>query len=447
MTDKNGTAVAFGTATTITFTNGVATVSGASNGVMRLYKAETASIVVSDGTIGNGTGLPVTVSVGPAAKLAFTQQPGGSTGGVAFATQPTVAVQDLAGNTVTTDTSPVTLALTVPGGATLSCTSNPVAAVTGVASFAGCRVNVAGSYTLTATDGGLTAAVSSSFTIDAPTTLPARATGSWNAVDTWTAVALPGTISSLTTSRTVTGTGTAFLSQLHVGDRILRGNGTTSIGIVQSIASDTSLTLTANASSTNTNIAYTARRLPTATDAVSVAGSFTVTIPAAYAAVASSLTIGSPANTLSQTVTLAAATSTLTTGGDVTVSAPNGSATRTLAVAAGTLSVGGGMYLGAGSSGNPSSRVNRVTMTTGTATVAGNLVFNAGNFPSVHPAQNQISDLEHGDVQPGRHVHDQQWRRHAGRDGLPRHDEHVQLQRLRPRRRSRSASAASPTRT
>ncbi len=109
------------------------------------------------------------MNVGPASKLAFTQQPGGSTGGVAFATQPTVAVQDLAGNTVTTDTSPVTLALTVPGGATLSCTSNPVAAVTGVASFAGCRVNVAGSFTLTATDGGLTAAVSSSFTIEAPT--------------------------------------------------------------------------------------------------------------------------------------------------------------------------------------------------------------------------------------------------------------------------------------
>ena len=86
------------------------------------------------------------MNVGPASKLAFTQQPGDSTGGVAFATQPTVAVQDLAGNTVTTDTSPVTLALTVPGGATLSCTSNPVAAVTGVASFAGCRVNVAGSY-------------------------------------------------------------------------------------------------------------------------------------------------------------------------------------------------------------------------------------------------------------------------------------------------------------
>ena len=54
VTGKNGTAVAFGTATTITFTNGVATVSGASNGVMRLYKAETANIVVSDGTIGNG---------------------------------------------------------------------------------------------------------------------------------------------------------------------------------------------------------------------------------------------------------------------------------------------------------------------------------------------------------------------------------------------------------
>ena len=49
------------------------------------------------------------------------------------------------------------------------------------------------------------------------------------------------------------------------------------------------------------------------------------------------------------------------------------------------------MYLSAGASGTPSSRVNRVTMTTGTATVAGDLVFNAGNFAGVHPSQNQIT--------------------------------------------------------
>ena len=61
MSNATGTAVNFGSNTTITFTNGVATVTGSNNGVMTLYKVGAASIVVSDGTINNGTGLAVTV--------------------------------------------------------------------------------------------------------------------------------------------------------------------------------------------------------------------------------------------------------------------------------------------------------------------------------------------------------------------------------------------------
>ena len=63
VTDAAGTRVNFGTATAITFTNGVASVSGSSNGVMRLYRGGTFSIVVSDGTYTNGGGLAVTVTV------------------------------------------------------------------------------------------------------------------------------------------------------------------------------------------------------------------------------------------------------------------------------------------------------------------------------------------------------------------------------------------------
>jgi hypothetical protein len=51
--DKSGTAVNFGTAETITFSNGVATATGSRNGVMTLYKAGSANITVSDGTINN----------------------------------------------------------------------------------------------------------------------------------------------------------------------------------------------------------------------------------------------------------------------------------------------------------------------------------------------------------------------------------------------------------
>ena len=76
-------------------------------------------------------------------------------------------MQDAGGNTVTTDTSSVTLTLTTPGGGSLACTPNPKAAVAGVATFAGCKVDKSGSYTLTATDGALATGASSSFTITA----------------------------------------------------------------------------------------------------------------------------------------------------------------------------------------------------------------------------------------------------------------------------------------
>ena len=117
VTDSGGVARNFGTPETISFSAGAANVSGGANGVMRLYKAETASVVVSDGTISNGSGLSITVNPAAAAKLAFTQQPSNSTGGVAFATQPRVGIQDQFGNAVTTDTSNVTLAIgTNPAG-------------------------------------------------------------------------------------------------------------------------------------------------------------------------------------------------------------------------------------------------------------------------------------------------------------------------------------------
>jgi alpha-tubulin suppressor-like RCC1 family protein len=63
VTDAGGTVRAFGGPMTVNFTNGVASVSGGANGVMRLYRAGTVSIVVTDGTYSNGGGLSVTVHV------------------------------------------------------------------------------------------------------------------------------------------------------------------------------------------------------------------------------------------------------------------------------------------------------------------------------------------------------------------------------------------------
>src|SRR5206468_11628863 len=61
------------------------------------------------------------VTVGPAAKLAFTTNPSNATGGTAFATQSAVTVQDAGGNTVTGSTASVTLAIgTNPSSGTLA---------------------------------------------------------------------------------------------------------------------------------------------------------------------------------------------------------------------------------------------------------------------------------------------------------------------------------------
>ena len=109
VTDNTGTPVNFGSATTITFTNGVATISGSANGGLTLDKAESATITVSDGTIGN-TGLNLTVSAAPVNRFGVTA-PATATAGMAFSTT-TLTAQDLYGNTVTSYTGAHTITWT-----------------------------------------------------------------------------------------------------------------------------------------------------------------------------------------------------------------------------------------------------------------------------------------------------------------------------------------------
>jgi len=129
----------------------------------------TATIHIVSGSLTNTDSGTITVTVGSAAKLVFTTQPGGGTGGTAWTTQPVVTVEDAGGNTVTTDTSTVTVAIANnagPGGV-LSGTLTK-AAVAGVANFSsnGLKIDKIGmGYTLTATDGTLTNATSSAFNI------------------------------------------------------------------------------------------------------------------------------------------------------------------------------------------------------------------------------------------------------------------------------------------
>ncbi len=120
----------------------------------------------------NGTNGSVSITLGSPIFLAFSQQPGGGSGGAAWTTQPSVSVEYGSSSVVTWDSSSVTLAIgTNPGSGTLSCTGGlSLATTSGVAAFAGCEINNDGTgYTLTATDStdGITAAVvSNTFNIE-----------------------------------------------------------------------------------------------------------------------------------------------------------------------------------------------------------------------------------------------------------------------------------------
>ena len=157
-----GTGTLSGTKT-VSAVNGVATFSGlsidqAGNG----YR-----LAATDGGLTGATSNTFNITVGSATKLAFTTQPGGGTAASAWAQQPVVTVQDAGGNTVTGSSASITLTIgTNPGGGALTCTANPKAAASGVATFAGCKIDKAGTgYTLAAAASGLTSATSSPFNI------------------------------------------------------------------------------------------------------------------------------------------------------------------------------------------------------------------------------------------------------------------------------------------
>lgn len=147
-----GTATLAGTRT-VTLVNGVATFAGLSIDRIGSYTLTATSNVGAS----SKASWRFAVSVGQAAQLAFSQQPGDALTGSALTRQPIVQLQDAGGNVVTTDsTHTVTLALTAPNGATLGGTTT-LAFVHGVATFSGLKVDLAGTYTLTAsTTGGFT---------------------------------------------------------------------------------------------------------------------------------------------------------------------------------------------------------------------------------------------------------------------------------------------------
>jgi hypothetical protein len=106
---------------------------------------------------GGGTSYGLlTIVAGAAAQMTYDVQPSATnTGGAAFGTQPKVRVRDQFGNNVSH--APVALAITPgtgPAGATLTCaTSAPETNSVGIATFSGCKIDMAGTYRLRASSG------------------------------------------------------------------------------------------------------------------------------------------------------------------------------------------------------------------------------------------------------------------------------------------------------
>src|SRR5438270_507215 len=104
------------------------------------------------------------LAFGAPTKLVITTQPSATdASGAALAQQPVVKVEDSGGNVVTSDSSTVTTNFTSGG---VSLTNPTKAAVSGVATFSGLALNaLAGPYTLTFSDGGLSTATSNTITV------------------------------------------------------------------------------------------------------------------------------------------------------------------------------------------------------------------------------------------------------------------------------------------
>jgi hypothetical protein len=168
--DKSGVERSFGEATEITFTEGKATVSGATNGVMKLYKAEAAHIKVKEGSLNNGTGLAATVKAAATKKLAISAL---SEQTAATAITVTLTATDEYGNQTTSYAGAKTLAWSgaanspsghvpeYPAGATTVTFTNGVGKATGI------KLYDAAPTTLTVNEGSSVEGTSGVFTVKA----------------------------------------------------------------------------------------------------------------------------------------------------------------------------------------------------------------------------------------------------------------------------------------
>jgi hypothetical protein len=147
-------------------TSSAAVVSGvASFSNLMLNSSGTYTLSLSDGSLSGATSGGITIGASVATQLSITQEPTAGTAGQALGTALLVAVQNSSGNTVTSDSSTVTVSVTSGPGGFASGSTTSVAAVNGVATFSNLLFNTAGTYTLSVGDGSLTGATTATITV------------------------------------------------------------------------------------------------------------------------------------------------------------------------------------------------------------------------------------------------------------------------------------------
>ncbi len=173
---STGTPIAFGSNTALTFTSGVASVSSAKNGVLKIYKAGSASIVASEGTLTTTTPLELNVAAGAATKFTLAVQTATPT--VGSPNDLTITAQDAYGNLATSYTGSHSIVFSGPAAspspsgkaATVSDsagndvpigTATPIVFSAGVAAASGENngelvVYKSGATTIKATEGSIT---------------------------------------------------------------------------------------------------------------------------------------------------------------------------------------------------------------------------------------------------------------------------------------------------
>jgi hypothetical protein len=143
--------------------SGVATFSGLS-----INKTGTGyTLTASSSGLTGATSGSFNVTAGAATQLVFGTGPSNTAAGSAITSAVTVQIEDADNNLVTANTSTVTIAIS-SGGAFSGSSTTSMAAVNGVATFSNLVPTAAGTgFTLKATDGALTAAISNSFNVTA----------------------------------------------------------------------------------------------------------------------------------------------------------------------------------------------------------------------------------------------------------------------------------------